>query len=238
MRDACFNEFFIDRKLCCHNGIICWCENCIHAIGDECFCCKLNFICCCSGTLYVFDTFFIKIILCFLNRCCGRILSDIIKKSDFLYIRVLCLDQFHNRRSIQIITCSGNVCSRCFQRIYQAGTNRIGNSGKYDRCICSFCCRLHTHCYRCSYTNHQVYIVSLEIGNDLFHNTGICIAIIIRYIKSNTFFFSDLFQTGLNIVYDLIQGSIIYIIADAYFKIICHYRGSHHHTGCYCCCDY
>ena len=239
MWNSCLNKFLINRKFCCHDGVISRCKYCIHTICDQCICRKLDFIGSRSGTFYIFDSLLIQVIFCFLDRCCGGVLSYIIKKTDFLYIRILCLDQFHDRRSIQIITGSCNICSRSIQRIYKAGANRIRYCGENNRCITSLCSRLHTHCHRCSHTYHQVNVICLEIGNDLFHNTGICIAVIIGYIKCDTFFFADLFQTGLDIVYDLVQGSIIYIIADTYFKILCHNRAGHHHTCCcYCCCDY
>ena len=70
----------------------------------------------------------------------------------------------------------------------------------------------------------QVYIVSLEIRDDLLHNAGICITVIIRYIKSDTLLFADLLKAGLDVVYDLVQGSVIYIVADTYLEIIRHYR--------------
>ena len=125
MRDSCVDEFFIDRELCCHNGVVRRCKYGIHTVSDQCICCELNFIGGGSGTLYIFDSLFIQIIFCFLNCCYGGILSYIIEETDLLYIRILCLDQFHNRRSIQVITGSCNVCARSIQRIYKTGANRI-----------------------------------------------------------------------------------------------------------------
>ena len=163
MRDSCVDEFFINRKLCCHDGVVRRCKYGIHTVSDQCICCELDFIGSGSGTLYIFDSLFIQIIFCFLDRCCGGILSYIIEKTDLLYIRILCLDQLHDRRSIQVIAGSCDICTRSIQRIYKAGANRIRYCGENNRCIASLCSGLHTHCHRCSHTNHQVNLIRLKI---------------------------------------------------------------------------
>ncbi len=127
MWDSCLDEFLINRKFCCHDGVVCRCEYCIHAICDQCFCCKLNFIGSGSGTFYIFDSLLIQVIF-LLPRWLIAVEESFpisYKKSDLLGIRIYSFDQFHNGSGIQIIACSGKICTRCLQGLYKTCTNRI-----------------------------------------------------------------------------------------------------------------
>ena len=74
---------------------------------------------------------------------------------------------------------------------------------------------------------YQLYdsaVRMLEIRNNLLHNIGICITVVIGNIEVYTLLIADFFQAAFQIVYDLVQRCVIYIIADTNLEILCHNR--------------
>ena len=165
--------------------------------------------------LDVCDALFVQICLGAGNGRRRGILTGIIQKADLCRIRVGRKDQIHNGCGIQIVGGSGHVAARCFQRLHESCANRVGNSGKHNGRPAVFRGRLHAHGDGGSDADEKIRAVTLEVCDDLLHHGRVRVAVIIIDRKLHAGLLADLGKACLDVLNDLVEGSIVHIVADA-----------------------
>lgn len=63
--------------------------------------------------------------------------------------------------------------------------------------------------------DEKIGAAALEVCDDLLHHGGVRVAVIIVDHKLHALLRADLLQPRLNVFHDLVQGGIVYIVADA-----------------------
>ena len=165
--------------------------------------------------LDVCDALFVQIGLGAGNGRRRGILPGIIQKTDLRRIRVGRKDQIHNGCGIQIVGGSGHVAARCFQRLHEPCADRVGNSSKHDGRPTVLRGRLHAHGDGGGDADEKIRAVALEVCNDLLHHGRIRVAVIIIDFKLYAVLFAELGKARLDVLHDLVEGSVVDIVADA-----------------------
>ena len=110
---------------------------------------------------------------------------------------------------------AGQVGARLFHRIDQTNAHGVGHGSKDDRRSVLLGRSLHGNGHGGSHGDQQIGLVGLEIRDDLRHQARIGVAVIVEDLKGYVLFFSDGLQPRTQIINDLVQRSVIDIVADA-----------------------
>ena len=165
--------------------------------------------------LDVCDALFVQIGLGAGDGCRRGILTGVIQKADLGCVRVGRKDQIHNGCGIQIVGGSGHVAARGFQRLHKPRADRVGNSGKHDGRPAVLGGRLHAHGDGGGDADEKIRAVALEIRDDLLHHGRVRVAVVIIDRKLHAGLLADLGEARLDVLDDLIEGSVVDIVADA-----------------------
>ena len=165
--------------------------------------------------LNICDALLVQIGLCTGNGRCRGILPGVIQKTDLRCVRVGRKDQIHNGCGIQIIGGSGHVAARGFQRLHKPRADGVGDGGKDDRRPAVLRGRLHAHGDRGGDADEKICAVALEVRDDLLHDRRIRIAVIIIDLELCAGLFTDLGKPRLDVLNDLVERSVVHIVADA-----------------------
>lgn len=65
------------------------------------------------------------------------------------------------------------------------------------------------------HADHQVHLIGDEVGDDLVHDGGVGVAVVIADVEGDTLLLADGLELGLDVGHDLVQGRIVHIVADA-----------------------
>ena len=145
----------------------------------------------------------------------GGILSDVIEQADLLCVRILREDQVHDRVGVEIIGGAGQVAARLLQRFDQPDGNGVGNRGKDDGRFAVLGGRLHCNGDRRRDRDEEIRAIGLEVGDDLRHQAGVGVAVVIEHVEGNVLLLSDGGQLRTDAFNDLIERGIVHIVADA-----------------------
>ena len=204
MGDAGFGKGFIDRQLGLHDRVVGRGEDSLDTVRDQRLRGKRNFIDARAGALNDLDTLVFQICLCAFNGACGGVLTEVIEKTDLLKVRVLDKHEVHHGCGIQVVGRAGEVAARSFQRIDQTDGDGVRDGGEDDGRAGFLGCRLHCHRDRRCNRDKQVRVVCLEVRDDLGHQIGVCVAVVVFHVERYALFCSDVSKLRLDVFNDLV----------------------------------
>ena len=80
---------------------------------------------------------------------------------------------------IEVIGGAGDVSAGSLERGYEPAAYGVGDCCKYNGGSALLCRCLHLHCNGGRDTDHKIYLVCLEVRDNLTHNACVCIAVVI-----------------------------------------------------------
>ncbi len=213
MGNASIHEGLIDSQIGLHDGIVGGGKDGVHSVAHQCLGGLLDLGGVGAGALHVLNALGVQILLGMGDGGGRGVLAHIVEEADLLCVWGDGEDQVHDGICVQIVRGTSDVGAGGFQRSYQPGAHRVGDGGEDHRGVVPLHGCLHCHGYGSGNAHHQVYLVGLEVGNDLVHHGSVGIGIVIGNVKGDALLLADLVQSGLNVFIDLIEGGVVHIVA-------------------------
>ena len=215
MLDARLDECLVDGQLCGHHGVVGGGEHGLDAGGDQGLGSHLHLGGGGAVLLNVLDAVGVAEGLCVCNGLGGGILTQVVQQADGVNVRVDGSDQLHDGLGVQCVGGAGDVLPAV-----KACSGGIGN-GRVDNGDIGI---LHSSQHGCggggSHSHDHIHAVTYEVGTDLVQVglVSLCICVVVGVVKGDALLFSDLIQTALDRLHDLIQRSMIHIVDDAHLE--------------------
>ena len=157
---------------------------------------------------------------CF-DGCCGGVLANVIQQADLLCVGVVCEDEVHDRVCVEVVAGAGDVCARLIEAFNKLCTHGVGNCGEHNGDIGVFGECLHAHRNWSCNADHEVNVICDEVGDDLLHNGCVLVAVIVAYLEGHALFLTDGLELRLDVLNDLVEGSVVNIVAYANLVDLC-----------------
>ena len=215
MLDARLDEGLVDGQLCGHYGVIGGGEHGLDAGSDQGLGSHLHLGGGGAVLLNVLDAVGVAEGLCVCNGLGGGILTQVVQQADGVNVRVDGSDQLHDGLGVQCVGGAGDVLLAV-----KACSGGIGN-GRVDNGDIGI---LHSGQHGCggggSHSHDHIHAVTYEVGTDLVQVglVSLCICVVVGVVEGNALLCPQLIQTALHRFHDLVEGSMIHIVDDAYLE--------------------
>ena len=221
MGDAGLCEGFVNCKLCLHDGVIGRGEDGVNAVCYHCLSCEHDLVCGGAGVLNDLNALVGEILFSCFDGCCGGVLANVIQQADLLCVGVVCEDEVHDRVCVEVVAGAGDVCARLIETFNKLCTHGVGNCGEHNGDIGVFGECLHAHRNWSCNADHEVNVICDEVGDDLLHNGCVLVAVIVAYLEGHALFLADGLELSLDVFNDLVEGSVVNIVAYANLVDLC-----------------
>ena len=215
MRDAGFGQGLVDGELGGHDGVVGRGEDGVDLIGDEGIDGEHDLVDGGAVIVLVGDLLLIEEGLRLGDGGGGGILAHVVEQGDIVGIGVRREDELHDGGGIEAVRGAGDVGAGGVHALDQAGGDRVGDGGEDHGDAVVLGGGLHAHGNRGGHADHQVDIVGDEVLDDLGHDVGVGVAVVIADLEGHALLLADGGELILDIFHDLVQRGVVDIVADA-----------------------
>ena len=215
MRDAGFGQSLIDRELGRHDGVVGRGEDGVDSVGDQGVDGKHDLVDGGAVIVLVGDLLLIEEGLRFGDGGGGGVLAHVVEQGHAVGIGVGGEDELHDGGRVEAVRGAGDVGARLVHALDKPGGDRIGDGGEDHGDAVILGGGLHAHGNRGRHADHQVDIVGDKVLNDLGHDIGVGVAVVIADLERHALLLADGGEPVLNILHNLVQGGVVDIVADA-----------------------
>ena len=215
MRDARFGKGLVDGELGGHDRVVGRGEDGVDSVGDQGVDGEHDFVHGGAVIVLVGDLLLVQVGLRLGNRGGGGVLAHVVEEGDAVGVGIGGEDQLHDGGSVKAVGGAGDVGAGGFEGLDEAGGDRVGNGGKDDGNAVILGGGLHVHGNRGRHTDHQVDVVGDEVLDNLGHDVGVGVAVVIADVEGDGLFLADGVELVHDIFHDLVQGGVVDIVADA-----------------------
>ena len=218
MRDAGFGQGLVDGELGGHDGVVGRGEDGVNSVGDQGVDGQHDLVDGGAVIVLVGDLLLIEEGLRLGDGGGGGVLAHVVEQGHAVGIGVGGEDELHDGGGVEAVGGAGDVGARLIHALDQAGGDRIGDGGEDHGDAVVLGGGLHAHGDRGRHADHQVDIVGDEVLDDLGHDVGVGIAVVIADLEGHALLFADGGEPVLDVLDNLVQGSVVDIVADADFE--------------------
>ena len=168
-----------------------------------------------SGALDVGDALRVKVFLRGGDRRGGGILAHIVEQADLVRVRIRGENEVHDRVGVEVVGRAGDVRAGRLQRFDEARAQRVGHGGEHDGHVAALGGGLHRHGDRRRHADHQIDVVRLEVGDDLVHDIGVGVAVVLVDDEADALLRADGVKLRADVRDDLVEGRVVDEVADA-----------------------
>ncbi len=216
MRDAGVDELLIDRELCAHDRVVGGRKDCVHAVCNQRIDGLGDLIVVGAGLLVIGDSLFVKICLRIGDRLRRGILRGGVQEADVVGIPILREDQIHDRIGVQRIGGTGDVPAGRVIGRNKACAHRIRDSREDDRGIGVLESGLGIESGGSCDADDDIDAVIFQLCHLLLQKGLIALAVeeVVGIIEGHTKGSCLCVQLGLDVLRDLVQGSVVHVLDD------------------------
>ena len=215
MRDAGFGQGLVDGELGGHDGVVGRGEDGVNLVGDEGVDGEHDLVDGGAVIVLVGDLLLIEEGLGLGDGGGGGVLAHVVEQGHAVGVGVRGEDELHDGGGVEAVRGAGDIGAGGVQALDQAGGDRVGDSREDHGDAVVLGGGLHAHGNRGRHADHEVDIVGDEVLDDLGHDVGVGVAVVIADVEGDTLLLADGGELILNVLDNLVQGGVVDIVADA-----------------------